>query len=211
MNRNIVLAGVLVAALVAGVALYVASTSGGGVTADESELDLASQPRLGAADAPVQLVFFEDFLCPHCGTFTETVVPRIEREFVTTGTASIHFVNFVVIGPEAERIAHVGECVAAQGSDGFWAFEKAAFRSQAGLTERRAIELAKEYVNGIDAPSLDRCVEGDERLDDVRADVATAQRLGLTGTPSVLVDGTQVDPTYESIARAIGAALDARP
>ena len=185
-----------------------AATSNGGVTVGDTDLDLDAQPRLGSADAPVSLVFFEDFLCPHCGTFTETVVPRLEREFVDAGTASIHFVNFVVIGPEAERIAHVGECVASQGRDGFWAFEKAAFRSQAGLTERRSIELAKEYVDGLDAAALDRCVEGDEQLAAVRADGAIARELGLTGTPSVLVNGTQVDPTYDAIARAIASAVD---
>ena len=208
MNPQRLILATLVVALVAVAALVIVPRLGGGASAEGTDLALDTQPRAGAEDAPVEIVFFEDFLCPHCATFSETVAPRLEREFVETGDASIHFVNFVVMGPESERVALVGECVAEQGSEAFWAFEDVAFRSQADLDERRAIELAIEYAPGIDEEALRTCVEEDAQLERVRSDSRRAQELGLGGTPSVLVDGEEVSATYDALAQAIRTSLE---
>ena len=206
--QRLILATVAVAVLAAAAIMIVPRLGGGASAAGTgTELALDEQPRMGADDASVELVFFEDFLCPHCATFTETIVPRLEREFVDSGEASIHFVNFVVMGPESERIAAVGECVAEQGDDAFWAFEEAAFRSQSTLSERRATELAIEYVEGLDEEALRECIDEDRGVEAVRRDVGIAQELGLGGTPSVLVDGEEVNATYDAIARAVDASL----
>jgi protein-disulfide isomerase len=208
MTRRSLMFVTLVVAILAVAALFVVPRlGGGGASAAGVDLSLDQQPRLGAEGAPVEVVVFEDFLCPHCATFAESVAPRLEREFVDEGVAALYAMNFVVIGPESERIAQVAECVHAQDDDAFWAFEIAAFRSQANLDEARAISLALEYTGGIDEEALRTCVAEDRGLDAVRADVAAAQELGLRGTPSVLVDGEQVDATYDGVAAAIEAAL----
>lgn len=196
-------------AIVALAAIFVVPRLGTGTaSAAGGELSLAEQPSLGAEDAPVEVVLFEDFLCPHCGTFSETVLPRIERNFVDSGDARVFYKNFVVMGPEAERVALVGECVLQQGNDAFWALEPVLYRSQDGLDEQRAVELANQYVEGLDGEALQQCVDEDEALDAVRADNGDARDLGLTGTPSVLVAGEQVsNPTYDGVASAIEDAL----
>ena len=203
--QRLIIATVALAVIVVA-AIVIVPRLGAGASAAGSDLALDTQPRMGAEDAPVEVVFFEDFLCPHCGTFTETVVPRLEREYVETGEANVHFVNFVVMGPESERIAAVGECVAEQGDEAFWAFEEVAFRSQSDLTERRAIDLANEYVPDLDGEALTACIDEGRGLEAVRADVAIAQELGLGGTPSVLVNGEEVSATYDALARAIDQA-----
>lgn len=204
--QRLILATVALAVVVVA-AIVIVPRLGGGASAAGSDLALDSQPRTGPSDAQVQLVFFEDFLCPHCATFSETVTPRIERQYVDDGRASIHFVNFVVMGPESERIASVGECVAEQGDASFWAFEEVAFRSQSGLTESGAIDLANEYVSDLDGEALQACLDDGRGLEAVRADNARAQELGLGGTPSVLVDGQEVSATYDAVARAIDRAV----
>lgn len=203
--QRLILATVAVA-LVVVAGLVIVPRMGGGASAAGSDLALDQQPRKGPADASAELVFFEDFLCPHCGTFTETVVPRIEREY--GDDVAIYYKNFVVIGPEAERVALVGECVFEQGNDAFWAFEEVAYRAQDGLDERRAIELATQYVPDLDAEALRTCVEEDAQLEAVQADGRHAQELGLGGTPSVLLNGEEVDATYEGLSRALDAALE---
>lgn len=207
MTRRSLMLVTLVVAILAVAAVFVVPRLGGGATASGVDLALDQQPRKGAEGAPVEVVVFADFLCPHCATFAESVAPRLEREYVDEGLAAMYAMNFVVIGPESERIAQVGECVHAQDDDAFWAFETAAFRSQSSLDEARAISLALEYTGGIDEAELRACVAEDRGLDAVRADGATAQELGLRGTPSVLVDGEQVDATYDGVAAAIDAAL----
>ena len=178
-----------------------------GASAQGTDLSLDAQPRKGLADAPVEVVVFEDFLCPHCASFAEGITPRIEREFVDDGSAAYYSKNFVVISPESERIAQVGECVFEQGNDAFWTFEEVAFRSQSGLTEARAIALAEEYVSDLDGEQLRDCIADGRGLDAVRADMADAQALGLQGTPTVFVDGEEVRAGYDDIAAAIEAAL----
>lgn len=206
MNPQRLIVATLVVAVFAIAAIIIVPRLGGGASAAGVDLALDTQPRLGAEDAPVEVVFFEDFLCPHCATFSETVVPRLERNFVDTGDAALYFVNFVVIGPESERVALVGECVAQQGHEAFWRFESVAFRSQSDLSERRAVDLALEYAPDLDEEALRSCVAEDERLEAVRDDNRVAQELGLGGTPAVLVDGEEVTATYDAVAQAIEAA-----
>ncbi|MFW5899383.1 MAG: DsbA family protein [Jiangellaceae bacterium] len=203
--QRMILATVALAAVVV-VALVVAPRLAGGASAAGSDLALDAQPRKGAADPEAELVLFEDFLCPHCATFTETVMPRVEREY--GDRVAIYYKNFVVIGPDARRVAHVGECVFDQGNDAFWEFEQVAYRAQDDLDESRALDLAIEYADGIDAETLRACAADDERMDAVQADQDHAQELGLGGTPSVLLNGEEVDATYEGLSRALDAALE---
>lgn len=189
-------------------AVLVVPRLGGGASAEGNDLELGAQPTLGAEDAPVEVVLFEDFLCPHCGTFAEDVLPRLRREYVDEGLARVYYKNFVVMGPDAQRVALVGECTYQQGNDLFWSLEPVLYRSQDGLDEDRAVDLAREYVSGLDGDALQQCVDEDGAVDQVQADNAHARDLGLTGTPSVLVAGEQVsNPTFEGVASAIEAAL----
>ena len=208
MNRRLIMIVTLVAAVAVVAAIAIVPRLGTtGASAQGTDLALDQQPRKGPADAPAQVVVFEDFLCPHCGSFAEDITPRLERAYVDDGSAAYYSKNFVVIGPESERIAQVGECVFEQGNDAFWTFEEVAFRSQSGLTEARAIALAEEYVADLDAAALRDCIEAGRGLEAVRADMADAQALGLQGTPTVFVNGEQVRAGYDDIAAAIEAAL----
>lgn len=211
MNRRVLILATLIVATLAVAAVFVVPRlGGGGASAEASQFALDQQPRKGPADAPVEVVVFEDFLCPHCATFAETVAPRIERDYVDAGQVAYYVKNFVVIGPESERIATVAECVAAQGDDAYWAFEEVAYRSQTGLDRAGAIDLARQYVPGLDGEALDACLADGRGLEAVRADNARAQALGLGGTPTVFVDGEQVRGSYADIAAAIDAALAAQ-
>lgn len=210
MNRRLLIVVTVVLAVAAVAAVFViprlVAPSNRG---EASQFALDAQPRKGPADAPVDVVVFEDFLCPHCGTFAESVAPRLDREYVADGRIAYYAVNFVVIGPESERIAQVGECVFEQGNDAFWSFEQVAYRSQSGLDEQRAIELAHEYVDGLDRDALRSCIDENRGLESVRADGRRAQELGVTSTPTVFVSGQQVRAAYADVSAAIDAALAA--
>lgn len=206
MNQRTLILVIAVVAVLAGVLVF--TLDGGGPTANqEAGLRLDEQPRIGPADAPVQVVVFEDFLCSHCGTFSQSIFPQLERAYEGDDEVAIYTMNFVVIGPESRQIAAVGECVAEQGSDAFYAFEKAAFRSQSSLTPARADALARQYATGLDVEAFDACVASDRGLAAVDADTQAATGLGLRGTPSVLVNGTPVsNPGFSQIQAAVDAA-----
>ncbi len=208
--QRLTLATVGLAVLVVAAILIVPRLGGGGTSA--AKLDIAGEPVLGQADAPVTIEVFEDFLCPHCAEFSDAVMPLIQRDFVESGKAKVAFFNFPVVDPVQSRtIGGLMECVYQQSNDAFWQLEPILFRSQNELgNTARAIELATTYAPGLDGAALRTCVNGSAGTDAVDADVKTAQQLGLTGTPSVLVNGKQIaNPSYANIQSAVQSALDA--
>ncbi|UCH26915.1 MAG: DsbA family protein [Trueperaceae bacterium] len=192
--------------IIAGIFLIPRLQQGGEIS---GELDLTRQPSLGSEQAPVKIALFEDFRCPHCATFTETVFQQLKREYVDDGKVEVFYLNFPVLGPESETVALAGECVYQQSESAFWDLKEVLFRSQDDLdNSRRVLELAETYSPGIDQQTLRTCFERKELVDEVRRDAAMARKLGLTGTPSVVVNGERLtNVNFASVQRAIDRAL----
>ena len=200
----------LITAVVAVLALAVIALGPRLRSGSGGDLDLSGQPHLGAADAPVEVVLFEDFRCSHCASFTETVFPLLEREFVASGAARIYYLNFPVLGPASVGVAEVGECVYQQSEATFWQFKTVLFRSQGGGDlERRSslLDLVRSYAPDIDISTLQGCLDSDATSRELQHDQAMARSLQLTGTPSVLVNGRLTTSSYDAIAAAIRQAL----
>ncbi len=187
-----------------GVIVFTRLTGASGI----AEIDLSGQPVYGNPNASVQVVLFEDFLCPHCATFTENILPQLKREFGDTDLASFHYIDFLVMdGSDAPAVA--AECVYRQDNDAFWEVNPAMMRSQAITRDpARAFEIARDYAPGIDVAALEECIADPQVVADVRAERDMAIAAGATGTPSVFVNGRNVQPSYAAIANAINAELD---
>ena len=201
--------GTIAVAIVVLIAIFALPGLRGGGAADTSRLDLSAQPRLGEADAPVEIVLFEDFRCPSCATFTERVYPGVVQEFVRPGTAQIYFVNFPVLGAPSRHVAEVAECVSAQSESAFWDMKAPLMRSQGELdSASRVYELVSTYAPGVDMAEVRACVEDDRRIDQLNAEIAAAQQLGVTGTPTVMVDGERVNATLDAIRARVEQAAN---
>ena len=75
---------------------------------------------LGEPGAPLTIVAFEDFLCPHCQTYQETLHLFIEQ-YVRSGQAQFEFRFYPLINPQySTHTAQIAECVAAQDLGLFW-------------------------------------------------------------------------------------------
>lgn len=206
--QRLTLATVIVAVLVVAAVIVIPRLGGGGTS--NATLSYDNQPVLGQADAPVTVAVFEDFLCPHCAAFSEDVFPLIQRDYVDTGKAKAAFFFFPVVDPVQSRVlGGLMECVYEQSDQAFWTLEPILFRAQSQLgNTARALELAQQYAPSLDGTALKQCVDNGTGAGRVDHDVEIAQSLGLTGTPSVLVNGTLVsNPSYANVQRAIDAAL----
>ncbi len=184
---------------------------GGGAAAPVVQVDYTGQPFIGSPDAPVKMMVFFDFLCPHCAEFSETVTSVLKRDYVADGELAIYFANFPVIAPQgmSRTLAMVGECVNRQGADGFGLIEPVFLRVQSTLdSASRAYDLVEEFVPGIDRAALQSCVEGEETASAVDSDIKMAQALGVRGTPTVFVNGQLVaSPSLAAVRGAIEDAL----
>ncbi len=208
--QRMTLVTIVVAIVVVAAIVLVPRLGNSGNTATDAIIDLSGHPVAGQTDAPVTLVMFEDLLCGHCATFTETVYPLIESEYIRTGKVKAAFFSFPVVHPVQSRVlGGLMACVAQQDNDSFWTLEPILMRAQQELVNTpRALELATSYAPNLDATELHRCVEDGDGLATVDADAKLAQRLGLTGTPSVLVNGTLIaNPSFANIKAAIDAAI----
>ena len=178
-----------------------------------AELTYDDQPRLGDPDAPVVLAVFEDFKCPACKFFEENVLPQLERDYIATGQAQVYFFNFPFIGPDSTTAAIAGECAYQQNEAAFWEYKTILFRaqgpeSQQWATPARLEELANN-LGDLDAAALRECTEEDRYADLVASERRLGEDAGVTGTPSLYIDGVKLENAndYSAVQTAIDEAL----
>lgn len=156
----------------------------------------------GADDAPVTLVEYGDYQCPHCGR-AYPVVKRLQKHF--GATLRFVFRNFPLneIHPMAEDAAETTEFAAPHGK--YWEVHDAIFEHQNLLSPEFLLDLAEKY--GLDSAALSDALEGGTFTEHVKADFMSGVRSGVNGTPTFFINGVRHDgmPDYESLVNAIEA------
>lgn len=146
----------------------------------------------GRADAPVVLIAYSDFRCGYCATFARDTEPELVERYVEDGTLRIEWRNFPLFGAESEAAAKAAWAAGRQ--DRFAAFHRAAYAEGAkekGFGAARLLELAREA--GV--PDLDRFrrdLAGEEAAAALRKDQEEGYRIGVSSTPSFLVNGRPI-------------------
>lgn len=170
----------------------------------------ADAPRLGSASAPVEIVEFADFQCPFCERFQQQVYPKLKAEFVDTGKASFVYQDFAFLGTESVRAALAAKCAKDQGK--FWEYHDYLFAKQSGenegaFTDQKLRSFASALQ--LNQNSFNACMQQSKHEAVVKAETASGQALGITGTPTVLINGTMLVGAlpYEQFKAAIEAAL----
>lgn len=167
---------------------------------------------LGNPDAPVVIQMWEDFLCPSCQAFTRSVEPQIFEEYVKTGKVRLEFHHFPLSQhePGASMSALATECAADQNM--FWTmhdkvFQMAAVDQQGAVQYDDMVGYARDL--GLDVPKFESCLASGQYRGEVTRSVQEAQQLGLSFTPSIVVNGTLLqDYSYPSVKLAVDAALN---
>lgn len=150
-------------------------------------------PRLGREDAPVTVEVFSSFACPHCREFSDEWFPVMADE-VAAGQVRLVYLPVAHIGPGAAEAAATALCADEQGQ--FWMMHDVLFEWQDRfLTQvfaQRRLEKGAEAL-GLDMSAYRACLEsGRPQAVIDRARQAFDQR-GLRGTPSIFVNGDQID------------------
>lgn len=133
---------------------------------------------LGNPDAVVTIDLYENFLCPHCHDFAVDMLPRLIRDYVRPGKASVRF-HDVALGPPAAQLAHeAGQCAADQGK--FWPAYEALythFSDDEGAYTKANIETWLTDA-AVDRTAFDSCLTSGKHAQDVQASTAAFQHLG---------------------------------
>lgn len=197
MKRFYVLLGVVA---VVGAAAVWYGTRGGGVAVvepvelgDLDDADVQSRAlvaTVGDPDAKITIVEFGDYQCPGCRHFATSVKPFIDMTYVEEGIAKFEYRDFPLEQhPHAFLAARASWC--ADDQDKYWEYHDALFRSQ---REWSAASNASRHFNryadelGLDGGDFRRCLASDRHAEGVTASLMLGQRVGIGGTPAVVVD-----------------------
>jgi protein-disulfide isomerase len=150
----------------------------------------AKGPSHGPANAPLQLVEFSDFQCPHC----KEAQPTVDR--LLTDYPQAHFVSQVFplrnIHSEAEKAAETGVCVAKiGGNDAFFKYTNAVYANQAQLTPDGSAQALAAAVKaaGVDEAKTTACVAEPSTKAAVDASLKVGAEVGVNETPTLFVNG----------------------
>lgn len=141
---------------------------------------------LGDPDAPVTVVAFEDFMCPHCQAYQETVHQFIDA-YVKTGQAQFEYRFYPIVNPDFSMlVSEVAECVAQQDLGKFWDAHDLLYdlASTGEIDEEIATVIA--MLVGVDAIQMETCVG---HVIQPLIDLQLGQKLQVSGTPGVRARG----------------------
>lgn len=189
----------------------------GDITFDISP-PIDNQPTMGEASAPVTIVEFGDYKCPACKSWNETVFPKIEEEYISSGKVKFSYINTLFHGEESALAAMASESVWNQDNDAFWDFHKEIFIHQpeaqrhddVWVTPEKLIDIAVSVGNEIDLETLAEDMIKQTYKEDVLKDQELVEQYQVSLTPSIVINGTMVeDPfDYEHIVSLIEKELE---
>ncbi|MGY1618898.1 DsbA family protein [Geodermatophilus sp. SYSU D00691] len=220
-RRRRQLGGLVAAALVA-VAVVVTIVVQGHRTATAADsvtpahtTDDGTTVVVGSADAPVTVDLYEDFQCPVCKSFEDAAGPALASS-VADGTVQVRYHGMAFLDTSANddystRALNAAAAVLdTAGSDAFEAFHDLLYANQpaeggSGLTDDQLVDYAVQA--GASGEQVEQAVRDLTYGDWVQRVTDQASQDGVTGTPTVLVDGQQLsDLTADALSSAISAA-----
>lgn len=145
-------------------------------------IDINNSPFEGPANAPVTLILFTDFECPYCSKMAPLIDEVLQRN---PKTVKVVFKNMPLNFHKMARPAAYA-ALAAHEQGKFWEFHDRLFTEKQLSTEKidniaAALKLdMKKYMADKQSPEI---------IGKVEKDIKDAENAGVTGTPTVFING----------------------
>jgi len=190
--------------LLAGAALSLAACNGSENTSSpktsgDGKYTVADDYIMGDADASVTLVEYASVACPGCAYWHQTVYPEIKTKYIDTGKIKYVFRPFPASTPEIATAGH--KLALCADREKFYKNIKLQFdrqtqifdMGQRGQLRQAYISLAK--ASGLTEKEFNACMSDPEITARYDAFAQLGIDQGVTGTPSVFVNGTKTSKT----------------
>lgn len=160
----------------------------------------------GPENAPVTVVEFSDLECPSC----KMAQPTMERLMKDEPEMKFIFQPYPLeqMHPWALLGAKYAECVAQQSKDAFWEFISSVYADQEQITallpqgvvnpmSQAEPQIAKKLQDiagaaGVNVQQVVACTKGSAVAAQIRKSIALGDSLGITGTPTLFVNGRKI-------------------
>jgi len=164
------------------------------VTVDPSKAVMGKIKLDGAAcrgpnNAKVTIVEYSDFQCPFCAKGYTTLEQQVLKEY--GDKVKFCFKDFpLAFHPWAEPAAIAAECVREQKADAYWKVYDGFFQNQKDINPTNVNDKALEFGGAeIDKAKFNDCFDNKKTQAGVKADQAEGGSVGVTGTPSFVING----------------------
>jgi protein-disulfide isomerase len=162
--------------------------------------------RRGDPDAPVILVEYGDYQCPHCA-MARPVVRELLRSFCADLALVYRHFPLTEVHPLAATAAEAAEF--AGDNNAFWEMHEALFANQPRLSLPAIFGIAGAV--GLPQAELQQALSAGTYRQKVRDDFMGGVRSGVNGTPCFFVNGIRHDGAngFPELAMAIAAVRPA--
>jgi len=145
---------------------------------------LTNRPvNVGSTGAALKIIEFSDYQCPYCRQIEPNLQALVKRN--QNKVAIVRYdLPLTQIHPYAFKAAIASRCAAAQGV--YEPYETELFHVD--LASADWVGLARE-AKVPDVPRFSSCLDSKETASLVEADIKTADRIGISGTPTLVING----------------------
>ncbi|MES3516966.1 MAG: thioredoxin domain-containing protein [Natronomonas sp.] len=162
---------------------------------------------MGDDDTPV-VTYYANWKCPGCASFSDGLFEEIAAEYVATGDVLVEHRALAyadgdpLMGADNPRIARAGLALWDIEPESFWPYYKLAMLEQPspstewGTMETLLNLAAAAGIEEIDA--FEAAIEDEAYDDAVRSTTEDAFDIGISATPSLVIDGEIFTPLDEA-------------
>lgn len=166
--------------------------------AQETDADAPGAPAaefdrvLGDADAPVTIIEYASFTCPHCADFHTNTLPTLKEQFIDTGVAKLVFRDF----PLDRYALFAGQIARCLPEEQYFPMVGTLFSTQGKWARADDPVQALKQIAGMAGLSADRaqaCLD-DSALGDsiLQSRLQGQQQFEINATPTFIVNGEKV-------------------
>jgi protein-disulfide isomerase/uncharacterized membrane protein YphA (DoxX/SURF4 family) len=178
--------------------------------------------------AAAEVDVYEDFQCPHCLEFEQTVGATMQSD-VRANKAQIHYHTMAFLDASSNgnryssRAANAALCASDISVDEFIKYHNLLYgkingqqvqpaEGSNGRTNAELISYAQHIgISGQQLTTFSQCVDAEKHAALVAAITDNASQAGVNATPTIRVNGHSIQPTLAAWNSAVAAALKNGP
>ncbi len=218
-------AAIIGASVIIGACIVSGVSFGGPRTADDGapkaavvdikDVTVEGEPFIGNPAAPAVMAYWSDFQCPYCKKFETDPFQSVIKEYVATGKLAVVFKDFSFLGPDSDTAALYARAVWELYPEQYFPWREAMYAAQdeenGGFGDEASVLKLTGTIAGIDAAKVkaQAAAKHDVYMQAIAAGREEGVKLGLTGTPSVVVGKQLIGGfnSYDVYKKAIQAAV----
>jgi protein-disulfide isomerase len=168
------------------------------------EMSVDDDPAFGPEDAPVVIIYFDDWMETYGKQFVDETLPRIVEKY--GDKLRWVFRDFPIMNELGVEVAIAAEC--AHDQQKFLEYLRVLLNNQRILSREELVQFAADL--NMETAAFSACLDDPDHLNEVRLDKAAAQQVGMEGIPAFFVNDYVLIGTvsYETFAAVIDLALE---